>query len=142
MMVLADEQNVVQVFDTELGTIGTTRLDLPDVVADVVFGMSDAQVVVRTSRWVHRAEVSSSGIHWRDAVRAPAGLPGTRLVVDGDTASGGTGNRAMLLTREAGFVEVADLDFSHSLGSMVFGDREQLLEEWQRKLGLDDTVVR
>ena len=142
MMVLADEQNVVQVFDTERGTIGTTRLDLPDVVADVVFGTSDAQVIVRTSRWVHRAEVSSSGIHWRDAVRAPAGLPGTRLVVDRDAASGGTGNRAMLLTREAGFVEVAELDFSHSLGSMVFGDREQLLEEWQRKLGLEETVLR
>ncbi len=137
MMVLADARNVVHVFDIERGTIGTARLDLPDAVSDLVFGRTNAQVVIRTPRWVHRAEVSFSGIHWRDAIRAPAGLPGTRLVVDRSTAAAGAGNRAMLLTRQAGFVEVAELDFSYAGGNMVFGDRQQLIDEWRRKLGLD-----
>lgn len=137
MMVLADERNVVQAFDIERGSIGTARLDLPDAVSDLVFGRSDSQVVIRTSRWVHRAEVTVSGVHWRDAIRAPAGLPGTRLVIDSGTAAAGAGNRAMLLTRDAGFVEVAELDFSHASGRMVFGDRDELLDEWRRKLGLE-----
>ncbi|MEM9208119.1 MAG: AAA-like domain-containing protein [Pseudomonadota bacterium] len=135
MMVLADVRNVLQVFDIEAGSIGTALLELPDDVSDVVFGRSDAQVFVRTSRWVHRAEASSSGLHWRNAIRAPAGLPGTRLVVNRGAAATLVGSRTMLLTREAGFVEVADLDFSHASGSMLFGEREQLLDEWRSKLG-------
>ena len=137
MMVLADERNVVQAFDIERGSIGTARLDLPDAIGDLVFGQSDAQVVIRTSRWAHRAEVTVSGVHWRDAIRAPAGLPGSRLVIASGSATAGAGNRAMLLTRDAGFVEVAELDFTHASGRMVFGDRDELLEEWRRKLGLE-----
>jgi hypothetical protein len=43
----------------------------------------------------------------------------------------------MLLTRDAGFAEVAVLDFTHESGSTLFGSREQLLAEWRTKLGLD-----
>jgi hypothetical protein len=45
------------------------------------------------------------------------------------------GNRVMLLTRDAGFAEVAVLDFSYRSGPTVFGTREQLVAEWRLKLG-------
>jgi hypothetical protein len=62
--------------------------------------------------------------------RAASAAPASSTTVDA------LGNRVMLLTRDAGFAEVAVLDFSYRSGPTLFGTREQLLAEWRSKLGM------
>ncbi len=149
LMILADARHVVQVFDIGKGTIGTARLDLPDRITDILFSRNESQVLLRTSRWVHRADISRSGVLWRAAIRAPQALPGSAMVFDGRAQTASAGNSAtdearavadrgvLLLTREAGLAKVAELDFAHSTGAVLFGARTELLAEWRHKLGLD-----
>jgi len=145
LMILVDSRNVVQIFDIGLGTIGTARLDLPDTVSDMLFSRNESQVVLRTSRWVHRADISRSGVHWRSAIRAPQAIAGSEMVFETQRSLGetpGSGSKAdghvLLLTRDGGFAEIAELDFSHTAGPVVFGSRLTLLDEWRGKLGAVD----
>ncbi|HZD54113.1 MAG TPA: hypothetical protein VE175_13770, partial [Woeseiaceae bacterium] len=55
--------------------------------------------------------------------------------VDNQAGGDPVSDRVMLLTRDAGFPEVALLDFSYQTGPTLFGSREELLAEWRRKLG-------
>ncbi len=143
LMILVDARDVVQVFDIGKGTIGTARLDLPNRVTDILFSRNESQVLLRTSRWVHRADISRSGVHWRSAVRAPQAIPGSRMVFDTRGSAAGADQPAavdagvLLLTRDAGFAEIAEIDFAHASGALLFGSRVELLAEWRRRLGLD-----
>ncbi len=148
LMILVDSRNVVQVFDVGKGTIGTARLDLPDTVNDILFSRSESRVVLRTSRWVHSADISRSGLHWRAAIRSPQAITGSRMVFDTrrpDTGGDGSAGRAtggdsvLLLTRDAGFAEIAELDFTHTSGPVLFGSRAPLLDEWRAKLAVADS---
>ena len=58
---------------------------------------------------------------------------------EGGDTSPMAGDTVMLLTRDTGFAQVAEISFSHASGPALLGNREQLLEEWRRKLGLDRT---
>ena len=49
------------------------------------------------------------------------------------------GNRVLLLTRDAGFVELADLHFGYADGPILFGARDELLSEWRGKLSGENT---
>jgi hypothetical protein len=119
-------------------------MQLPDAVNDIIFSPNETRVLFRTARWIHRASLSAAGLTWLDAVRTPKVMTGSRMVFDPPTQLPGPvgarsdvdplGNRVMVLTREAGFAEVAELDFTYQSGTTVFGSREQLLDEWQAKL--------
>ena len=138
MMIIADSRNVVQVFDIARGTIGTARLDLPQPVRDVLFTRSESQVMIRTSRWIHRADISRSGIHWRAAIRAPEAAYDSEMVFDERDSSGSAqrdlDGRLLLLTREPGYPQVAALDFSLVEGPVLFGSHLELAREWRAKL--------
>ena len=139
-MLIVDTTNSAQVFDIGAGTIGSLRLELPGPVDDILFNATESRVLLRTSQWVHRADMTANGIGWRDAVLAPQALAGSRMVFD---ASGQPGreDRVLILTRDAGLAEVAELDFSHERGTLVFGSRDELLPAWSTKLGLEPTVA-
>lgn len=139
-LLIVDSQHVAQVLNIENGRIGTATLQLPDAVTDIIFSPSESRALFRTVRWIHRASVSPGGLIWLDAIRAPKALAGSKMVFDqrmvaevGDPF----GDRVMLLTREAGFPEVAELRFSHTAGPALFGNKDKLLAEWRRKLGLE-----
>ena len=141
MMVIVDSRNVAQAFDIGQGTIGTVRLDLPSAVSDVLFTRSESQVVIRTSRWLHRADVSRSGIHWRAAIPTPEAAYGSTIAFDSlaleenpDAESADLGGRLLLLTRESGAAELARLDFSMNRGPLLFGAQLELAREWRAKL--------
>src|SRR5690606_4400736 len=101
----------------------------------------------RTARWIHRASVSPAGLTWLDAVRTPRVMSGSRMVFEPAAVTPGPlaeeppndplGNRVLLLTRDAGFAEVAVLDFSYGSGPTLFGSHDNLLAEWREKLGRD-----
>jgi hypothetical protein len=142
-LLIVDSQHVTQVLNIENGRIGTATLQLPDVVTDIIFSPSESRALFRTVRWIHRASVSPGGLIWLDAIRAPKALAGSKMVFDqrmvaevGDPF----GDRVMLLTREAGFPEVAELRFSHTAGPALFGNKDKLLAEWRRKLGLESVA--
>jgi len=144
LMLLIDVNNRAQVFDIEAGTVGTNRLELVDDVGDVLFNARESQVLLRTGRWVHRADVSPSGARWRSAVRAPRSIAGSGMVFDTSVRrSSTTGrevreeNKVLLLTRDSGYLQIAELDFAHRRGPLASGDRDELLEAWSDKLNSD-----
>jgi hypothetical protein len=121
---------------------------MPDTISDVLFDSGDSRVLLRTPRWVHLAALSPSGLLWLDALRAPKALPGSRMVLDTsngvatglaatNTSAGDRSNkRVLILTRETGFAEVAELQFNYSSGPALVGNRHDLLEEWRLKLAI------
>jgi hypothetical protein len=60
-----------------------------------------------------------------------------RGLSEGDASGDPLGNRVLLLTRDAGFAEVAVVDFTYETGPTLFGSREQLLQEWRTNLGIE-----
>jgi hypothetical protein len=144
LLVLADAGNNVRVFDVRNGSIGSRTIELPGPIDDILFSSGDSRVLLRTSRWIHSADVSRSGLVWHSAIRAPQALPGSGMAFDNyvrtPSASGNTrvrsaGNRVLLLTRDAGFIELADLYLDYSSGPVLFGSSSELLKEWRNKLG-------
>lgn len=159
LLVIVDSMHKAQLLDLENGRIGSSVMQLPDAVSDIVFSPNESRVLFRTARWIHRASASPRGLMWLDAMRTPKAMSGSRMAFDTSSPAGTVesgqpdihdagadsagspiadplGNRVMLLTRDAGFAEVAVLDFSYQSGPTLFGSREQLLAEWHAKLGM------
>ncbi|HEX7719093.1 MAG TPA: hypothetical protein VF389_04750, partial [Woeseiaceae bacterium] len=145
-LVLVDAANTARLLNLENGRIGAAELQLPDMARYVVFSPGESRVLFHTAGWIHRASVSMTGLTWLDSLRAPKPMRGSTLVFDtpeaqaeiNDTAANSAdplGNRVMLLTRDAGFAELAVIDFTFNSGPTVFGAHDQLLEEWRVKLG-------
>jgi len=149
-LVIVDAQQVARVLNIKTGAIGTSTLTLPDAVTDILFSSNEARILLRTGRWIHRAGISPGGLIWLDAIRSPKALAGSQMVFDHrrDPATGQdsvrvsdpSGDRVMLLTRDAGFPEVAELRFSHSKGLALFGIRSELIAEWSSKLGIREQL--
>lgn len=142
LLVIVDAMHRAQLLDLEHGRIGTSLVQLPSAVSDIAFSPNESRVVFRTGRWVHRASVSPRGLTWLDAMRTPKAMSGSQMVFEGTTKTGERssgdplGQRVMLLTRDAGFAEVAVLDFGYDSGPALFGSREDLLPEWRERLGV------
>jgi WD40 repeat protein len=140
-IVIVDDQNRASLLNVREGRLGSSILQLPDAVKDIVFSPSEARVLLRTSRWVHRAGVYPSGLVWLDAIRAPKGLSGSEMVLDSGTEPDASvdplGGSVVLLSRDSGFAEIAELQFAPVAGPTVIGPRKQVLDEWRSKLGAD-----
>ena len=139
-LVVVDAQHVAKILNIDTGRIGASTLSLPDTVTDILFGSGEARVLLRTARWIHRVGVSPAGLIWLDAIRSPKALAGSQMVFDHGAADGNSdpfGDRVILLTRNAGFPEVAELRFSHSAGPALFGNKDKLLADWRLRLGMD-----
>ena len=141
-LVIVDATDTARILDLRDGTVGEAGLQLPGPVHDIVFSPGDSRVLFKTARWIHRASVSLAGLVWLDAVRAPKALSGSRMVFEDqpdidrplpDTADP-FGDRVIVLTRDAGFAEVAELNFGHTAGPTLIGNKTELLSEWRDKL--------
>ena len=147
LLVIVDATDKAQLLNLESGRIGASGLQLADAVNDLIFSPNETHVLLRTARWIHRASVSPSGLTWLDAVRIPKAMTGSQMVFEPASQSPGPlrdtvaaspfGSRVLLLTRDAGFAEVAVVDFDYESGRTVFGSREELLAEWRSKLGIE-----
>jgi WD40 repeat protein len=148
-LVLVNAANEVRTLDIRSGRVSELLLLMPDVVNDVLFSSGESRVLLHTPRWVHRSALSPSGLLWLDAVRAPKAMPGSRMVLDFeryDSAPADDARRTdrlakdddsvLILTRETGFAEVAELQFSYSTGPSLIGNRLELLNEWRHKLAI------
>ena len=139
-LVLVDQNNLAQQFSLAEGRLGEATIQLPSSVEEVVFTPVGPRVLIRTSNWVHRASSSATGLVWTDAVLAPKAVRGARIVL-GDTAgnrAAALGNHFYLPVAGDGHVRLAKLGFTASGVPGLFGNKDHLIEEWQRKLGTSD----
>jgi len=131
-LVLVDQNNLAQQFDLEEGRIGDLSMTLPDSVEDVTFNPAGSRVYFRTARWIHRVSSSANGLIWLDAIFGPKPLHGGRIVIAANTSAG---NELYMPLSQGGNLMLGRLSFDAGQGPGLFGNREDLLRDWRRKLG-------
>jgi len=137
-LVLVDANNLAQQFSLGEGRIGDNTLQLPGTVSEVTFSPGGMRVLIRTSVWVHRASSSGAGLIWQNSTLAPKALANARIVFgdpERDEAAA-LGNRFYLPVAADGYPRLAELNFTATRGPGLFGNKDQLLDEWRRKLAL------
>ncbi len=132
-LVLVDENNLAQQFSLEEGRIGALSVSLPEGVEDVAFNPVGSRVYFRTARWVHRASSSANGLIWLDAILAPRPVHGGNIVVSSATSAG---NEIQLPVIRGGSVTLERLRYDAAATPGLFGNRNELIEEWRAKLGM------
>jgi WD40 repeat protein len=138
LLVLVDANNLAQQFNLAEARIGDRTLQLPASVNEVAFSPGGLRVLFRTSNWVHRASSSAVGLIWQDAILAPKALANAHMVF-GDPEldeAAALGNRFFLPVAADGYPRLAELSFTATRGPGLFGNKNQLLDEWRRKLAL------
>jgi WD40 repeat protein len=136
-LVLVDQNNLAQQFSLAEGKPGVTTLQLSSAVEEVRFAPGGSRILFRTPRWVHRASSASTGIIWLDAMLVPKGLNSAQMVF-GDAATDEAavlGNRVFLPVADDDFIRLAELNFTDLKGPGLFGSKDALIEEWNRKFG-------
>jgi WD40 repeat protein len=131
-LVLGDQDNLAQQFNLEEGRLGTMSLRLPQEVEDVAFNPVGSRVYFRTARWVHRVSSSPNGLIWLDAILAPRPAHGGTIMASAATSAG---NEIRLPVIRAGTLTLARLRFDSSETPALFGNRDELIEEWHARLG-------
>jgi WD40 repeat protein len=140
-LVLVDDDNRARQFHLEEGRIGDAVLELPSDVDEVAFSPGGLRVLFRTPNWVHRASSSAQGLIWLDAILIPKALDGARMVF-GDPEldeAAALGNRFYLPVAADGYPRLAELDFTAAHVQGLFGNKDELLQEWRRRLALVST---
>ncbi len=144
-LVLVNQANQAQQFNLVEGRLGAASLQLPAPVEEVAFSPGGSRVLFRTSRWIHRASSSTNGLTWVDSLFAPKALHGAHMVFgahgNGDRNANFSGSRVYLPVVRHGGVHLAQLRFDDSDGTGLFGNRENLLNEWRTRLSLPDSAA-
>lgn len=139
-IVLVNSQNQVMLLDPSDGRVSTETLSLPNRVDEVAFSPNESRVLFRSGRWIHRALVTPSGLVWTDSARAPKAMNGSGMAFEtGDASAAGqganlSGDRVLILARDTGATELAEVRFNYSAGPALFGSRNELLREWNERL--------
>jgi hypothetical protein len=135
-LILVDNMNQASQFVLAEMRIGEEALIFPNPVEEVTFSRSGAHIYVRTPRWTHKVSLSVNGLHWADAVFSPKPLNGARIVFG--AAETEDAYRAYLPTARNGFLELVELPFPRSTHPGLFGRKDDLLSNWQSRLGYAD----
>jgi len=135
-LILVDSNNLASQFDLSASQIASAQLQLPADVQEVIFDRSGTRAYFRTPRWVHRSSSSVSGLHWIDALLAPRPLQGGGMTLGSDRSSVGSSHQIFLPTAKNSYIELTQLDFASPTASGLFGRKEDLLLEWQQRLGI------
>jgi hypothetical protein len=131
-LIVVDANNRASQFVLNDGRISPGTLLLKGDVQDVAFNGS--RVLFRTARWVHRASVSVAGLVALDSALVPKALNGGRMVNGLSSDGRTTANRTYLPVARDGFVELHELGLDAESGPTLFGNKDELLKEWQLKL--------
>jgi len=136
-LILVDENNMAQQFSLREGRIGESVLHLPSAVEGLSFAPGGSRVLFRTARWIHRVGSSPTGLIWIDAILGPKAVNGARMVFGPYiNAAAATGSRLYVPVAGDTFVRLVELNFGGDKGPSLFGNKQQLLEEWHRRLGI------
>ena len=130
-LLIGDSEGTVRQLDTATGDIGRLSLVLPARIRELAVAPFGSRIFVRTERWIHEATSGAEGLTWSDAYFVPPGGSGRELVF---APVGNLPGVLHVLRRDVGRLTLAALDTGQ--GPLVFGEREDLLSEWRRRLGL------
>lgn len=133
-LVLVDQSNLASQFILAEGRLADGVLQLPKAVSDITFASGGLRALFHTSRWVHRAGSSMAGLVWQDSVFAPKAIHGAGVIAGSPDAGSPAANRLYLPIARKGFVEFVELGFRGSSNPGLFGNRKELLDEWQPRL--------
>lgn len=139
-LILVDQNDLASQFLLSEGRIGDATLQLPSDVREVIFDTNGTQAYFRTPRWVHRASSSNTGLLWNGALFVPPPLRGAGLVYGNGTAQSGARHRMYLPVARNAYVGLVELNFTKSAASAaigLFGNREELLQEWRSRISAD-----
>ncbi|MBT8095918.1 MAG: AAA-like domain-containing protein [Woeseia sp.] len=146
-VVIVDAENRAQLLRLNHGQIAPLELQLPATVYAMKVTPADTRVLFRTPGWIHRTGISTSGMVWVDTLKVPNALARSQIVIDrlrqaaaGDERLDPQGNHLLLLTPTESFVEVDELSFAADKGPLLFGTRDELLDEWQRRIGSSPAI--
>ncbi|MDH3748140.1 MAG: AAA-like domain-containing protein [Gammaproteobacteria bacterium] len=142
-LLVVDSNDQAQLLNLKNGQPGKMMLTLPAAVEDVVFSPDGSRVLFRTARWVHRVGASGNGLIWLESTIVPKALNGSRIVFGDPTSrDSSSGNAFYLPISRDGIAHLAHFRFVDSDGPGLFGNKDELLEEWRRKLMMtpDDPV--
>jgi WD40 repeat protein len=134
-LILVDSNDRASLFDLSESRIAAARLQLPAEVQEVIFDSNGTRAYFRTPRWVHRSSASVSGLHWIDALPAPLPLQGGGLILGSGISKASSSYRVFLPTARNSYIELTEVDFARYAAPGLFGSREDLLQEWQQKIG-------
>jgi WD40 repeat protein len=134
VIVAVDASNRASQFYLSDGQPGTQVLELPGAVADVRFTPGGSRVLFRTSRWIHRVGSSRDGLRLLDSQYGPDTLSGGRFIFGRDADA--AGSRFYLPVAGGHFLNLAPTSFSGGSNAGLFGSREELLDDWRRRLAL------
>jgi WD40 repeat protein len=131
-LAVVNADNIVSQFDLAVGQPGSATIQMPEAVSEVRYSPNGKRVLIRTSRWIHRARSSVGGLRWTDAAYGPEPLFNGRIVFGNQPDPLGT--RFYLPQVGGGFVQLSEVSFTLYGGAGLFGTREELISEWRRKL--------
>lgn len=135
LVLIDDRHNAVQ-FSLADAAPGKLSVMLPGPVSDIRFNASGSRMLLLGDRWVHRLSSSSSGLIWLDALLVPRALNGAGLVVKDDAGtSQRSGDEFYLPVARDSTPRLERFRFSDPVGPGLFGLRDELLEDWQQRLG-------
>jgi hypothetical protein len=132
-LLLVDHDNLAQQFNLEEGRVGSLSVRLPENVEDVAFNPVGSRVYFRTARWIHRASSAKNGLIWLDAIFGPRPARGGSIVVSSEMSAG---NEIHVPVIRAGSVTLARLRFDSGETPGLFGNRDELIREWRKRLGM------
>jgi len=116
------------------GRIGDSTLQLPSEVQEVVFDANASRAYFRSQRWVHRASLSTHGLIWTDALFVPRTLNGAGIVLGDGTPKSRVARRMYLPIAKSGYIEIVELGFGGSSSTGLFGNKDELLDEWRGRI--------
>ncbi len=129
-LILVDRKNVASKFFLAEGRIGDATLSLPSNVQEVAFDNNGTRAYFRTSRWLHQASSSITGLSWMNALLVPAPVRGAGIVHGNGSPATLAGRKLYLPVASDGYIKFAELDFKGSATSGLFGSQKRLLQEW------------
>jgi WD40 repeat protein len=133
-LILVDENNLASQIILAEGRVAEGVLQLPTAVLDVTFDSAGNRAMFRTSRWVHRASSSMAGLTWQDSVFGPKAFHGARIVSGSPDADAARANRTFIPALRNEFIELVELGFRGSSNPGLFGNKDELLDEWRPRL--------
>ena len=133
-LILVDQSNLASQFFLSEGRIGDGTLQLPSDVQEIVFDKNGSRAYFRTPRWVHRASSSINGLTWMDALFVPRSLTGAGIVRGNGAPRSSAGSKIYLPVAMNGFVELVELSFNRPGTKGLFGNKDELLQEWRGRI--------
>jgi hypothetical protein len=134
LLILVDQNNLASQFFLADGRIGDGTLQFPSAVQEIVFDRNGTRAYFRTARWVHWASSSIAGLTWMDALFVPRALNGAGIVHGNGAAPRSSNRRMYLPVASNGYIEFVELSVNRSGAAALFGNKQELLQEWRDRI--------